>query len=173
MASNTIQYTPQVINQVSEFLDNLHSLPPDELSQNEAETTLVDIAQVMVEKSQRDQWEWIACFCQEGGMSDVFAIADEAGGEDCQRGSLIRGLLAFEVVGIALGHTSVLDLVSSRSSIVKEFVPKYDKVHPKLISASLRTLCHIALHSVQGHFTVIHNQKDQGIVFKRVQDGRH
>ena len=88
-------------------------------------------------------------------MSDIFAIAEEAGGEDRQRGSLVRGLLAYEVAGIALGNPLVLDLISSKSHLVKEFVPKYDKVHSKLISASLRTLCHIALHSVRGHFAVI------------------
>ena len=89
------QYTPEVINTVSEFLDNLQTLLPHELSQSEAETTLVDLAQLIVGKTEDNDWEWIACFCEEGGLSDIFAIANEAGGEDRVRGSLVRGLLAF------------------------------------------------------------------------------
>lgn len=148
-------YTPQIALSVTEFLENIRDVPSDELSQSEAESTLVDIAEQITSKSEAEAWSWISCFCEEGGMSDVFEIAQDAGGEDHKRGALVRGLLAFEVVGVALGNASVLDVVSLKSHIVKEFVLKYDRVHARLVSASLRTLCRVALHSVRGHFAVI------------------
>ena len=66
-------YTPQILASVSDLLDNLRDIPPDELSQSEAETTLVDVADTMAAHAESSTWSWIACFCAEGGKNSFIA----------------------------------------------------------------------------------------------------
>ena len=71
------------------------------------------------------------------GISDIFAIAEDSGGEDQQRGSLVRCLLAYEIVGIALGSSDVLEVVCSTPTMLRDLVPKYEKVHHRVISGAI------------------------------------
>ena len=85
-------YTPEILGSVSDLLDNLRDIPPDELSQSEAEVTLVDVADTMAAHAESSTWSWIACFCEEGGKNFLYPYRRE-----CSR-VLISFAHAFDTV---------------------------------------------------------------------------
>ena len=148
-------WPPAVRAAVEEYMQSLTETPAVTLDQEAAELVLSDVIEQLAGRAAADEWDWVACFCEIGGLHDIFAIFEHAGGQDTHRGLLVRGLLAFEAVGVALGNAAVLDVVCRTPSIVRLFVLKFDAMPSRLTCAALRTLAVVALHNMSGHVAAI------------------
>ena len=106
-------HDPATVAAVEDFLAAMSEIPAVAMDQDTAEVVLADVVDTLADKARDAEWGWVDCFCARGGMADIFAIFQLAGGSaDERHGLLVRGALAFEAAQIALGHATVLDTVA-------------------------------------------------------------
>ena len=152
---STMSEDPATVASVEDYLSAMSDIPAVAMDQASAELTLTDIVDTLSSRAEDGEWDWIRYFCKSKGIQTIFAIFHDAGEEDLHHGLLIRGVLAFEAAQIALGHKVTLDIIARTPSIVQLFVLEFEAMPSKVISAALRTLSVIAMHSIDGFATVI------------------
>ena len=131
---------PATVAAVEEFLVALSDIPAVAMDQDTAEMVLADVVDTLADRARDAEWGWVACFCTRGGLADTFSIFQHAGGSaDERHGLLVRGTLAFEAAQIALGHTSVAEIVARDPGIVRLFVLQFERMPQALVCAALRT----------------------------------